>query len=515
MTRGDCGANLVFALFYCVTFPQDGLSPCYRNGKQLRICLITPSFYSDNPDEALAMPLGIGYLGAVLERDGFEVTLIDGAASGTTTHAADGKYLVGASPSEIASLVVAAKPDLIGISCPFTTRYRLFQECIKAIRECLPDIPIIAGGIHPTLFYQRVLLNDQCDAVVLGEGEETLLELSRRFADGRGIDPEGLDGVAWRQNGIVHAVPRQNYIEELDTLPQPARHLLPMDVYLSRSGGRWASNRTSVLLVLTSRSCPGRCSFCSVHAITGPKWRAHSAKRVVDEITAIKSQYSPSLIAFEDDRLTWDRERLYSICQMMIERNIKTQWYTPNGVHVADLDEELLQIMKKSGCRSLNLAIESGDPTILHSVIGKRATAEQAIELSRACKRVGIRTNGYFVIGMPGESDATVQRSLDLCLKMGLDGLGLFIATPFPGTRMFEQCVKSGYIDPERFTEEFLESGDPNMLHQPLFETETMSRERLLWWEREFNRQFMTGLYRRRPAIRVRAFMRGILSRMR
>ncbi len=461
------------------------------------------------------MPLGIAYLGAVLEKDGFDVTLIDGAALAPASRVAESKYLVGATPIEIAASVVAAKPDLIGISCPFTTRYHLFQECVKAIRERLTSVPIIAGGIHPTLFYERVLINDHCDLVILGEGEATLLELSKRFRDGAGIEPEGLDGVAWQHNGEINVVPRTSYIEDLDTLPQPARHLLPMDVYLSRSGGRWASRRTTVLPVLTSRSCPGRCSFCSVHAITGPKWRAHSAERVIDEIITITDKYSPSLIAFEDDRLTWDRQRLMTICQMKIDRGIKTRWYTPNGVHVSDLDEELLRMMKKSGCRSLNLAIESGDPTILHKVIGKKATAEQALEVSRACKRIGIRTNGYFVIGMPGETDATIQRSLDLCLKMGLDGLGVFIATPFPGTRMFEQCVKAGYISPESFTEEFLESGDPDLLHQPLFETETMTRERLIWWKHEFNNQFLKGLYRRRPAVGARALVKGILSWMR
>lgn len=477
----------------------------------MRICLITPPFYTDNPNEALAMPLGVAYLGAVLERDGFEVTLIDGAASGSASRIADNKYIVGANPQEIALSAVSAKPDLIGISCPFTTRYRLFQECIKAIREMLPNVPLIAGGIHPTLFSERVLLNDHCDVVILGEGEETLLTLSRRFADGNGIKSEGLDGIAWKHNGQVNIIPRKTYIEDLDSLPQPARHLLPMDTYLSRSGGRWASQHASVLPVLTSRSCPGRCSFCSIHAITGPKWRAHSAERVVDEIATIKDKYNPSMIAFEDDRLTWDRQRLMTICQLIIDRNIRTRWYTPNGVHIADLDEELLKMMKMSGCRSLNLAVESGDPTILHEVIGKKATSEKALEVSDACKRVGIRTNGYFVIGMPGESDVTIQRSLDLCLKMKLDGLGIFIATPFPGTRMFEQCAKSGYITSEDFTEEFLESGDPDLLHRPLFETESMSRERLLWWKQEFNRQFLKGLYRRRPAVRVRAFARRIL----
>lgn len=479
----------------------------------MRICLVTPPFYTDNPREALAMPLGIAYLGAVLERDGFDVTLIDGSSIRPVTMVKSGHFLVGAEPPEIAEAVVKARPDIIGISCPFTTRYRLFRECLKAIRERLPRTRLIVGGIHPTLFPQRVLEMDQADLVVLGEGELTMLELARRYKYEARIDADGLDGVAWRHNGHVNVIPRKSYINDLDSLPQPARHLLPMDVYLARSGGRWTSRSTSVLPVLTSRSCPGRCSFCSVHAVTGPKWRAHSAQRVVEEIVTIVDTYNPSMIAFEDDRLTWNRDRLLDICRKIIDRRMKIRWYTPNGVHVADLDEELLIMMKKAGCRSLNLAIESGDPEILHKVIGKKATSEQALEVSHACNRIGIRTNGYFILGMPGETDASIQRSLDLCLKMPLDGLGVFIATPFPGTRMFDQCIKAGYIEPDGFIEKFLEAGDPDLLHQPLFETETMSKERLLWWEKEFNRRFMRRLYRRRPEILLKSAAHKLLRK--
>lgn len=238
---------------------------------------------------------------------------------------------------------------------------------------------------------------------------------------------------------------------------------------------------------------------------------------MLDEIAGLVRRYNPSLIAFEDDRLTWDRERLLKIMDGITSRRIKVRWHTPNGVHIDDLDEGLLRAMRKAGCRSLNLAIESGDPDILNRVIGKKGTSDQAREVAFACRELGIRINGYFIIGMPGETDESIQRTLDLCLELPLDGLGIFIATPFPGTRMFDECVQRGYIDPDRFSQEFLEAGDPELLHRPLFDTGTMSRQRLLWWEREFKRQFIKRLYRRRPAVRVKAVLRrclGLASRL-
>ncbi|MDP8206665.1 MAG: radical SAM protein [Candidatus Electryonea clarkiae] len=478
----------------------------------MRICLATPPLISDNPHEPLSIPLGIAYLGAILEEDGHEVALIDGAINGSVRHISASQYFIGSKPGELARQIMDFKPDLIGLSCPFTTRYKLFSECIASIRELSGNIPILVGGIHPTLFPQRVLEKDSPDVVFLGEAEIALREIVRRF-DQQGVpDPEGLDGVAWQKNGNINISSKQSFVEDLDSLPEPARHLFPVETYLKRSGGRWAARRKSILSILSSRSCPGRCSFCSIHAAMGLKWRAHSSERVLNELENIVNRWNPSLIGFEDDRLTWDRDRLVAICEGIVSRGISTQWYTPNGVHINDLDEELLGLMKKSGCNSLNLAIESGDPTILNKVIGKKATNRQALEIAAACRETGIRTNGYFVIGMPGETDESIQRSLDLCLEMKLDGLGLFIATPFPGTRMYRQCVKSGYIDPANFTEEFLEAGDPDMLHKPLFATETMSKERLLWWEKEFNRQFMKQLYRRRPSVRVKFFIKRVLQ---
>jgi phosphonoacetaldehyde methylase len=480
----------------------------------VKICLATPPFTSNIPHEPLNLPMGIAYLASVLEKNGFEVAAFDGSAAGPVTKISDNRFHVGATPEDLARQIIETEPDIIGLSCPFTSRYRLFKETFIALKKLRPDIPIVTGGVHPNLFPERVLRELDVEAIVLGEGESTTLKLMQRFKESGKIDPEGLDGIAWLNGDEFKTNPKTEFEFNLDKIPPPARHLFPMKKYLGRSGGRWAGPHERILSIVTSRSCPSRCTFCCVHASMGKKWRFHSAEYVLNEIEDLVNTYNPTLVGFEDDRFTWDRKRLVAICEGIIDRGIKFKWYTPNGVHVNDLDEELLILMKKSGCKSLNLAIESGDPYILKHVIKKTTKLDKAREISFLCKKIGIKNNGYFIVGVPGDSDKTIQTSLDYCLSLPFDGIGVFIATPFPGTRMFDTCVENGYIEPESYVKEFLEADDPDMLHMPLFETPTMSRERLLEWEKEFNDQFMKGLYKRQPIVRLKAVARKFLNKV-
>ncbi len=449
------------------------------------------------------------YLAAALEQKNHEVAVIDGIL-GPVLRLPEGKYLLGLNPEELADRIQQERPDIVGLSCPFTTRYKLFRETLAVLRRRLPDVPILGGGIHPTLLPEQVLRRNGLDALVLGEGEVTLVELVQRYQATGKIDPEGLDGVAWEHNGKIRVVPRKHYVENLDELPPPALHLVPVEEYMERSRRRYVSRTMRAFSVITSRSCPGRCSFCCIHSTMGPRWRAHSVERVIVEISRIMERWKPDIIAFEDDRLTFDRDRMVALCKGMIDKLPGIRWYTPNGIHIADLDEELLALMKESGCYSLNLAVESGDPYILNRVIGKKGNADRTRRVARTCQRLGIGTNAYFILGMPGETEQSIRRSLDFALELKLDQVGVLIATPFPGTRMFRECAQKGYLDPERFSEQFLESGDPDLLHQPLFETPTMTKDRLLWWQREFNRRFFSDLHRRKPVERFKDYARAI-----
>lgn len=480
--------------------------------ESMRITLATPPFLSQNPHEPLSPPLGIASLGASLESAGHEVSLIDAAIEGHPVPVGNGIFRMGLAPNELARRILQSLPDLVGLSCPFSTRYHFFHETLGILRDLLPEIPVIVGGIHPTLLPGRILERDQPDLIILGEGEATFTEWVERFEQGSAVDLSGLDGVAWMQDGKPVIYPRTSWIAELDHLPPPALHLLPVERYLARSGGRWASRFQSVIPVQTSRSCPGRCSFCSVHSVMGPIWRAHSAEYVLDELAKIDDTWHPDLIAFEDDRITWDRDRMAALCEGMIDHRFGFRWYTPNGVHVTDLDEELLRLMKQSGCQSLNLAIESGDEHLLHSIIGKKGSERKTREVAQVCLDLGIRLNAYFVIGMPGETEVSLEKSIRLAETLPLDGLGVFIATPFPGTRLFRECVGNGWLDEESYMSLLEDGSDSTLLNTPLFETDTMPEDRLLAGKQEFEKRFMRSLYRRRPMTRVKHAVRATLD---
>ncbi len=480
----------------------------------MRVCLAIPPFYSSVPDEPLSLPLGLAYLGAVLRANNFEVIIIDGAL-GSVHHFNRRRYLYGLKPDQLAQAIAQTSPDIIGISCPFTTRYSLFKTALKSLRSIAPNIPIIAGGIHPTLYPQDVIENDGVEVVVLGEGEATLVELLKRFNDSGHLEADGLDGVAWRVDGKTVINPKRNYIQNLDELPIPAFDLMEVERYMARSRGRWASRRLSSLPLLTSRACPGRCSFCSSHLLQGPVWRSHSPERVIMEIEHLLDRYHPTLITIEDDRFTWNRERVLKICKGIVDRKLKIKWNTPNGVHIADLDEEILIWMKKSGCISLNLAVESGDEYILQHIIGKKATNKQALEVAEICHRLGIAINGYFVIGMPSETEQSLSKTYDLCMKLKLDGLGVFIATPFPGTRLFNDCVKRGYIDPKSAFETIASAEDAALLNSVMFETPELKAERLMWWKRKIEGDFIKQLYRRKPILRWKRLGANLVYKLR
>jgi radical SAM superfamily enzyme YgiQ (UPF0313 family) len=189
---------------------------------------------------------------------------------------------------------------------------------------------------------------------------------------------------------------------------------------------------------------------------------------------------------------------------------LKINWCAPNGISIKTLDPETLRLMKGSGCELLNLAIESGDEFVLNSVIGKRQSLEQVREVAENCQRLGIKINGYFVIGMPGESENSIIRSLEFAQSLPLGDVGIFIATPFPGTELYQRCLKENLIDLKQLEEVFEEIADDAVLHIPLIETPLMSRERIKWWEGEFHRQFWKHRGRKNPLL----IPRLIVSRM-
>ncbi len=475
----------------------------------MRILLINPPLKSDNPNEPIPFPLGLGYLAASLRSSGEEAIILDACLGPARRAAGESLYAIGLSVPEIVIKVEEYKPDYVGISVPFTSRFKSSLEIRSAIHQACQDTPVIAGGMHATVD-PETLLHNGFDAVILGEAEDSLPDFIKSYNTNGSISDD-LNGVAFKREGNICIQPQTHHITDLDEIPFPARDLVPFEEYLKRSGGRWIRPGMRVASVITSRGCPYRCTFCSAFRVAGRSYRRRSPENVLAEIEELIANYRVNVIAFEDDNLTADRERAVELFEGIARKFPKLQWITPNGVSIKSLDRELLQIMKRSGCRSVNLAFESGDENILRKVMKKDLHPEEGRQVRQWCREVGIGVNGYFILGMPGETPESMRRTREYALSLDLDGIGIFIATPFPGTELYDLCKEEGYLDPEYAQGDALFQSDPEVLHRPLIETDMLKRDELIAFQAVFEHQFLKNYYRTRPLAKLRRFVKPIL----
>jgi len=421
-----------------------------------RVMLIFPPMYDiKHVDTMCVPPLGIACLGAFI-RDQAEVKLMDALVEGSHRRVSVSKKieLVGLSYDDILERIREYRPDMVGFSCIFSNQYASIKTLAQRIKQELdPEMVLAAGGTHPSFTPQRTLSNTSLDYIVLGEGELTLRALIDAHNQGRGV--EDLDGLAYRDNGGVQVNPRVNYIENLDEMPLPARDLLPMEKYFKVNvpmGLHWKKRRNTPMV--TSRGCPCHCTFCSSTVHWGKRYRFRSPESVLSEIEHLRDRYGVKELKFQDDNLTMPRKRAEAIFQGMVDRGLAMPWNTPNGVAVWTLDEELIKLMKKSGCYEMTLAVESGDPWVLENIVKKPLKLEKAVEVARLARKHGIMTAGYFIIGFPGENMEQIKNTLRFALDLKLDFVIPFIYNPLPGSELWRVCKDKGYIPEDYHYEE-------------------------------------------------------------
>jgi magnesium-protoporphyrin IX monomethyl ester (oxidative) cyclase len=212
----------------------------------------------------------------------------------------------------------------------------------------------------------------------------------------------------------------------------------------------------------------------------------------------MKEKYKCSEVSFDDDNLTLSRKRMVALCEMMINEKLDLSWDTPNGVSVITLNRELLELMKKAGCRSLNLAIESADPHVLLDIIHKPLNLEKAEQVIRDCKKLGIKTEGYFVLGMPGETLESMQCSLDFARRSELDEVGVFAAVPFPKTELHELASQKGYMKNIDFCRV---EADNALQESMLLDTPWLKSEDVLAFRQQFYDAFVRSSIRKRISL--------------
>ncbi len=406
----------------------------------MRILLINPPITIDNNDymdDGIFPPLGIGYLSAYLIRHGHDVSILDCLAAGFDIKEQIGqKRRYGLTEEEVRDAIRQYKPHLVGITSMFTARSKDAHRVAQLIKSVDSNIFIVFGGCHASSCFSEVLNDSNIDIVVMGEGEQTLLEIVNNLVLNKPLD--NIKGTAIRKNSSVWANEPRPFIEDLDSLPFPARDLFPLDLYFKNQKKSMNYNiRWPFISMITSRGCPGHCVFCSVKTIWGRRWRARSPVSVVDEIECMVKKYGVREIVFLDDNISVNKNRMKDICSEIIGRKLNIKWTTPNGIALWTLDEDLLRLMRQSGCFKLTFGLETGNEETL-KFIGKKYSYEHAKNIIEYANRLGIITLGTFIIGFPYENTISIENTINYAVNSDLDFAFFYTAATFPGTRLLE-----------------------------------------------------------------------------
>jgi magnesium-protoporphyrin IX monomethyl ester (oxidative) cyclase len=411
------------------------------------LLFVPPVFtFKDNLDVNPLPPLGLGYIGAVLENNGIEVKIIDCIMEGwhKRVDVRENIIRIGLSFKKIEDVIRNYCPDIIGVNNLFTVQRKNAHEIYKIAKKVDKNIITIAGGGHPTVMPELVLRDENVDYVVIGEGEDTIIDLIA-VIEGR-KDVSDLDGVGYKRGNKIEIIPKTKFIIDLDTIPFPARHLLNMEKYFGLHASHGIRKRKRFSPIITSRGCPARCTFCSAYKAWGRRYRFRSPENVILEMKQIKERYGIEELMFEDDNLTANPKRAEKIFDLMIQEKLNFIWDTPNGIAVFSLNERLIDKIKKSGCYKINLALESGSQYVLENIIKKPVKLDKAKALVRYARSIGLDVGLFFIIGLPGETKSQIMETFDLAKVLKIYDPWVSVATPYPGTELYKLCLEKGYL---------------------------------------------------------------------
>lgn len=371
--------------------------------------------------------IGLGIIASILEKDGHSVEYIDMRASKITLNDIEqslqkGKY------ANISFLGMTATTPMINTT----------HKIASIFKKYLPEIKIIVGGSHASALPEEVLSDNNIDIVVRGEGEYTFKDIVNGIKDNKNniIKNSMINGISYRdkQGNIIHNKDRP-LIENLDELPMPAYHLMPMEKYYPSPG---SYKMLPAMSLVVTRGCMGRCTFCN--PITKGKMRSRSPEKIVEEIKYLMENYRIKEVCFFDDLLTGIRENVEKMCSILIEKNIEISWSCFTRVN--HVEEQLFTKMKKAGCHTVLFGVESGNQGILDKM-RKGITLEQVKKAVEICKKIGLETRASYIFGAIGDTKETMQETMNFALNLGTDHAIFTIMTPYPGTEVWKEALRN------------------------------------------------------------------------
>ena len=421
-----------------------------------KILLIPVSVFRER-----AIPLGIGYIASLLEKNNYKVKVYDPAPY---------------EKIDIVDYIKKFSPDIIGIST-MTTSFTAASQIATKIKSNF-DIPIVFGGVHPTVTPVETLKNTFIDYVVIGEGEYTFLELLDSLSNGKNL--KHIRGLGYKDDKIIINTPRP-LIKNLDILPLPARHLFPKWYFGRRlSGTFWMKTAD----IMTSRGCPYNCVFCSSRALFGRRVRFHSVNYVVDEIEHILNKYKSEMILFADDTFSINEKRAIKICREIRRRKLDFTFYAQ--LRADTTTDKLVKELVKAGCKRVTIGAESGSQRILN-ILKKGITPKQTLNSCKIVKKYGLFLYLSFMIGNPTETYEDIEMTRKLAKKSEADELRFFITTPYPGTELYNSLINENPEMKKISYDKFHPGGDNSY---PIFKT-SIPKDEIVDIQKKLNDEFM------------------------
>ncbi len=394
-----------------------------------------------------SMPLGLAYIAATLEQAGHSVSVIDAVAEAPDRVTSDGQlHRLGLSPDEIADRI-APDTEVIGVTNMWTFSWPLVRDILRTLKHRHPDKALICGGEHFTGLPRLSMEQAPIDYIVLGEGEETIVELMRTLESGE-RDPGDMPGVAFRRDGEIVLNERRARVTAVDALPWPAWDRFDLRAYNEHALLNGV-NAGMTVPILATRGCPYQCTYCSSPGMWTTRWYPRDPVDVADEITHYVKTYGARNFPFQDLTAIIKKDWIVTFCNEIIRRKLDIVWQFPSGTRCEVIDDEVAELLQKSGGRHLAFAPESGSERT-RKLIKKRMTTQGLFNAVEASVRHKLNITAFLVIGFPHDTKEDIQetvRFVRTLAKKGIDDIAIGFYFPIPNTEIYRLLVEQGRVD--------------------------------------------------------------------
>jgi anaerobic magnesium-protoporphyrin IX monomethyl ester cyclase len=415
----------------------------------VKLCLIRPpeSIALDSASvNRPSLPLGVAYLAAVAREAGHDVQVIDAVGAAPTTYTPFNRRIriLGLRPEEIVARI-DADVGLIGVGSMFSYNWPHLRPLLASIKERFPSVPLVLGGEAPSAMVETCFREAPVDAVAIGEGEETLVELLA-LASGPGLRERLAEakGIAWRDGDRIVRNPRRPRIRDVDSLPWPAWDLFDVDAYARHrfENGLRHRDAPAVLPMLATRGCPYQCTFCTSPQMWTTTYITRDPRKVVDEIEHNVRTHGATNFPFQDLTAIIRKDWIVEFCKEIVRRDLDITWQLPTGTRSEAIDDEVAGLLYRSGMLQMGYAPESGSDE-MRKLVKKKVQRDRLYASVRAAIRQRIQVQVFFIVGFPRETRRDVLATLKMVAKlawMGVHDVGMNHYMVLPGTEITEEA---------------------------------------------------------------------------